>query len=139
MSNGLTDVAINSMLNHQFATGTYTKPTGHKLHLYTGDPHAAGAEVDVVVEDTAYLAQTITFEDEGTTTNNRLYNDLACTFAAVVYGSGALPYDVTHWCVKDGGGVLMAAGAMPVTVNRVTGEPLVFAIGALSIELARAP
>jgi hypothetical protein len=139
MSNGLTDAAINEVLNHMFATGTYTKPTGHKLHLYKGDPHAAGAEVDVVVDDTAYLAQTITFEDEGTTTNNRLYNDLAATFAAVVYGSGAAAYDVTHWAVKDGSANILAAGAMPGTVNRVTGEPLVFSIGALYIELARTP
>lgn len=139
MSNGLTDAAINSVLNHMFATGTYAKPTGLKLHLYKGDPHAAGAEVDAVVDDTAYAAQSITFEDEGTTTNNRLYNNLAATFAAVVYGSGAAAYDVTHWAVIDGSANLMAAGAMPVTVNRVTGEPLVFSTGALYIELARTP
>lgn len=137
MSSGISDVANASILNHMFATGTYAKPTGHKLHLYTGDPHGAGTEVDDVVDDTAYAAQNITFEDEGVTTNNRVYNDATVTFAAVVYGSGAAPYDVTHWAVKDGSGVLMAAAPFPTPIERVVGEPLVLNPLALYVELAR--
>ena len=137
MANGLSEYAIDNVLNHLFATGTFAKPTGHKLHLYGGDPHGGGSEISAVVDDTAYAAQTITFEDEGVTTDDRVYNDLACTFAAVVYGTGAAAYDVTHWAVKDGSGNILAAGVMPTTVNRVVGEPLVFAIAAIYIELAR--
>lgn len=137
MANGLSEYVIDNVLNHLFATGTFAKPTGHTLHLYTGDPHGAGTEVSAVVDDTAYAAQSISFEDEGTTTEDRVYNDSACTFAAVVYGSGAAPYDVTHWAVKDGSANLLAGGALPTTVSRLAGEPLVFSIGAIYIELTR--
>ena len=93
--------------------------------------------MDVVVDDTAYAAQSITFGDEGVTVDDRVYNNLACTFAAVVYGSGAAAYNVTHWAVEDGSANMLAAGALPVTVSRLVGEPLVFAVGALYVELAR--
>lgn len=138
MANGLSEFAIDGVLNHLFSDATsLTKPTGLKLHLYKGDPHAAGAEVDVVVDDTAYLAQSITFEDEGTTTDDRCYNDLACTFAAVVYGTGAASYDVTHWAVFGDTTNLLSAGELPTPVTRLVGEPLVFAIGAIYNELTR--
>jgi len=137
MANGLAEYAIDNVLNHLFATGTFAKPTGHTLHLYDGDPHGGGTEVSDTVDDTAYVEQSITFEDEGVTTDDRVYNDLACTFPAVVYGSGAAAYDVTHWAVKDGSGNMLAAGELPVTVTRLVGEPLVFAVGAIYVELAR--
>jgi len=138
MANGLSEFAIDGVLNHLFSDAiSLTKPTTLKLHLYTADPHAAGAEVSVTVDDTAYAAQAITFEDEGTTTDDRCYNDLACTFAAVVYGSGGVPYNVTHWAVFADTTNLLAAGAMPTTVTRLVGEPLVFAIAAIYVELTR--
>ncbi|RLA45290.1 MAG: hypothetical protein DRQ97_09945 [Gammaproteobacteria bacterium] len=137
MSSGLSNLAIESMLNHMFATGTYSKPAGHKLHLHVADPHASGAEVDVVVDDTAYAEQTITFDDEGDTADKRVYNDALITFPAVVYGTGAAAYDVTHWSVQDGSGVLMAAGPLPTTVTRNAGEPMALNIGAIYIELER--
>jgi hypothetical protein len=137
MANGLSDATISEVLDHLLGNGSYTAPATFQLQLYTGDPHGAGSEVNVTTEDTAYLEQSITFEAEGTTTNNRAYNDLACTFAAVVYGTDAAPYDVTHWCVVDSLDAIIAAGAMPTTVNRLVGEPLVFAIGAIYVALER--
>ena len=137
MANGLSEYAIDNVLNHLFATGTFAKPTGHTLHLYNGDPHGAGTEVSAVVDDTAYAAQSITFGDEAAVAEDRVYNNGAITFAAVVYGSGAAPYDVTHWAVKDGSANMLAAGALPTTISRLAGEPLVFAISAIYIELAR--
>ena len=137
MANGLSEYVIDNVLNHLFATGTFAKPTGHTLHLYNGDPHGAGTEVSAVVDDTAYAAQAITFSDEGTVVEDRVYNNSAETFAAVVYGSGAAPYDVTHWAVKDGSANLLAAGALPTTITRLAGEPLVFAVESIYIELTR--
>jgi hypothetical protein len=134
---GLSDGVITSVLNHLFATGTYAKPTGHKIHLYTGDPYGAGDEVDAVVDDTAYAAQSITFDDEGVTFDHRVYNDALVTFPAVVYGTGAASYDVTHWVVKDGSGNLLAAGAFPVPIERLAGQPLAMNAGAIYIELTR--
>lgn len=134
---GITDGAMSSILNHMFATGTYSKPTGLKLHLHKAEPNGGGAEVSAVVDDTAYAAQTITFDDEGVTTNNRVYNDAVITFPAVIYGSGAAPYTVSHWSVKDGSAVMMATGAFPTPISRLAGEPLALAIEALYIELTR--
>lgn len=137
MSSGLSDATIENVLNHIFATGTYSKPTGLTLHLYKGDPHQAGAEVDDTVDDTAYAAQSITFANEGATQDNRVYNDSLVTFPAVVYGSGAAAYDVTHWAIKDGSSNLLAGAPFPTTISRVAGEPLALNIGAVYIELAR--
>jgi hypothetical protein len=137
MSSGLSDAANSSVLNHMFATGTYAKPTGLLLLLYTGDPHAAGAVVNVTTEDTAYVAQSITFDDEGVTTNNRVHNSSVITFPAVVYGTDAAAYDVTHWVVTDGSAAFMAGGAFPVAISRIAGQPLAFNAGALYIDLSR--
>mgnify|MGYP001815697797 CR=1 FL=1 len=138
MANGLSEFAIDGVLNHLFSDAiSLTKPTTLRLRLYKGDPHAACAEVDAVVDDTAYAEQAITFEDEGTTTDDRVYNDLACTFPAVVYGTGAAAYDVTHWAVFADSTNMLAAGALPTTVSRLAGEPLVFAVGAIYVELTR--
>jgi len=134
---GITDVAISSILNHMVATGTYAKPTGLKLHLYKAEPNGGGAEVSAVVDDTAYTAENIAFADEGVTTNNRCYNSGVVTFDAVVYGSGAAPYNVTHWAVKDGSGVMMWTGAFPTTISRVAGEPLALNAGAIYLEITR--
>ena len=137
MSQGLSDTAIASVLNHIFATGTYTKPTGLKLHLYKGDPHSGGAEVDDVVDDTAYAAQPITFDDEGVTEAGRVYNNGFVGFDPVVYGSGAASYVVTHWGVKDDYDLLLAGGPFPTAIERLAGEPMGLAPGALFIELTR--
>lgn len=139
MANGASDDLINKVINHVVGGTAYTQPVSLTLHLYNGDPHGAGTEVSDTVDDTAYAAQTITFENEGTTTNNRSYNDLAATFAAVVYGSGGAAYNVTHWAVKDNLSNLVWAGTLPndVTISRVTGEPLVFAVGSIYFEMTR--
>jgi hypothetical protein len=140
MSHGLTtgaSGAIKAVLNHMFATGTYSKPTGLKLRLYKAEPNGGGAVVSAVVDDTAYLQQTITFDDEGDTAANRVYNDALITFPAVVYGSGAAPYVVTHWAVVDGSAVMLATGEFPTPITRNAGEPLALNVGALYIELTR--
>lgn len=133
MAQGLSDYLIGNLLNHCFATGTFSKPTGHKLHLYKSDPVTGGSEVSAVVDDTAYAAQTITFSDEGAVTNNRVYNNATVTFAAVVYGSGAAAYNVTHYAVKDGSANVLSTGAFPATIQRTVGETLVFASQAIYI------
>ena len=134
---GLSDYAINKVLNHLFTGTASTAPTGLKVHLYNGDPHGAGTEVSAVVDDTAYASQSITFESEGTTTNNRSYNTNTITFGAVVYGSGAAAYSVTHAAIKDGSGNLLDAGPLPATITRNAGEPLVFNAAAIFVSLAR--
>jgi hypothetical protein len=120
-----------------FGPGTYTKPTGHKLHLYKAEPNGGGAEVANPADDTAYVAQNITFAAEGVgggAINNRVYNSAPVTFAAAALGA---PYTVSHWAVKDGLGVMMATGAFPTPIPRVVGEPLALNIDAIYVEITR--
>ena len=137
MAAGFTDYLIGNLLNHCFASGTFTKPTGLTLHLYKGDPHSGGVEVSAVVDDTAYASQSITFENEGTTTNNRCYNTNTITFPAVVYGSGAAAYSVLYAVVKDGSANVLDGGPLPASVLRSVGEPLVFAPYSVFVAIAR--
>lgn len=140
MANGISDAANSSVLNHMFATGTYAKPTGHKLRLYKGaidESNLTTNHVSDTVDDTAYAPQTITFANEGATTNNRVYNNAIVTFPAVVYGSGAAAYTVTHAAIVDGSSNILAYGALPTSVERLVGEPLAFNVGALYIEMVR--
>lgn len=140
MANGISDAAIANVLNHMFATGTYSKPTGHKLRLYKGainESNLATNHVSDTVDDTAYAPQTVTFADEGGTTNNRVYINATVTFPAVIYGSGAAAYVVTHAAIVDGSNNILAYGTLPTAITRTVGEPLAFNSGALYIELAR--
>ena len=140
MANGLSDATITAVLDHLVGGTPYTAPTGLVLQLHKSDPHAGLDEVDDLVDDTAYAEQSISFEPAGTTTAGRAYNDTApVTFDPVVYGTGGpSSYTVSHWAVVDGLGALIAAGALPTPIERLTGEPLTFAIGAIYIELTRA-
>ena len=137
MEGGLSDYLITNALNHTFATGTFAKPTGLKLHLYTGDPFDGGTEVSAVVDDTAYASQSITFDNEGVTSAMRVYNNALITFPAVIYGSGAAPYDVWGWVVKDGSGNILAGSNFAGAISRVAGEPMAMNIGAIYVEVTR--
>jgi hypothetical protein len=136
MANGLSDYAITKILDYTFGAGVFTQPPSRTLHLYKADPTTGGLEVDVVVDDTAYASQVVTFGAEGAITNNRVYNNTAETFLAVIYGSGAASYIVTHWAVRDGANIL-ASGALPTPITRLVGEPLTVAISSIYVELAR--
>lgn len=137
MSQGLSDYLIAALLNHVFGSSTMTKPATLSIHLYTGDPHAAGPEVSDTVDDTNYAPQSISFADEGVTEPGKAHMDATVVFDPVAYGSGGAPYSVTHWAVKDGGGNLLVAAPFPAAVERLAGEPLAINSGALFVALTR--
>lgn len=131
MARGFTQYLVTKMLEHLFCGVAYTAPTSLSLRLYKSDPlnlaTPSTVEVDATVDDTAYAPQTVTFAigtyiDEGA----KLDAPSGITFPAVVYGSGAAAYDVTHYGVTDQGGVLLCSAPFPSTQNRAVGDPLVF-------------
>lgn len=132
--NGISDYLAQKYLDFVYGDGTWTKPSSLTLHLYKNDPGPddSGDEVSDTVDDTAYAAQTITYDSVPTADASIGYlikNDATETFAAVVYGSGAAAYDVSHWGVKDNSGNLLDYGPLPTTITREAGKTLVFNIG----------
>lgn len=114
---------------------TITRPTAWWIALYTSDPldDNSGDEVDAVVDDTAYARQTITFAD--VTTQGQTENNLAAIFAAVVLGSGAVPYTVTHFGIFDAvtAGNLIHHGPLCVPKELDVGDQANFATGDIII------
>lgn len=132
--NGISDYLADKYLDFVYGNATWTKPSSHTLHLYKNDPGAddSGDEVDDVVDDTAYAEQTVTYEtvpEADGSVGYLIKNASAVTFPAVVYGSGAAAYDVTHWAVKDNSGNLLDYGPLPTSITRETGKTLVFNAG----------
>ena len=131
MARGFTQYLVTKMLEHLFCGVAYTAPTSLSLRLYKSDPlnlaTPSTVEVDAVVDDTAYAPQTVTFAigtyiDEGA----KLDAPSGITFPAVVYGSGAAAYDVTHYGITDQDGVLLCSSPFAATQNRVASDPLTF-------------
>ena len=138
---GISNYLMQKLLDHASGVTAYTMPTSLTLHLYTDDPGPddTGTEVSDTVDDTAYAAQTLTMAAAVTDGSDawKSANDAVETFAAVVYGSGAAPYDVTHAAVKDQSGNLMFYATLPATTTRNVGEPFAFPIGAIFNRLNR--
>lgn len=112
----MSDYKEKKLLDFANNVASWTAPVTQYLALYKSDPGEAGAgqEVGIVVDDTAYARQAVTFGAAtlgtgiATTTN-------AQTFAAVVYGSGAAPYTVTHIGILDSAGTsVVTAGSFVV-------------------------
>ena len=133
------DYMENASLDHNLGVTQLTYQAGGMfLALFTADPTDANLtanEVDVVVDDTAYARQAITF---GTATAGSSSNTNAQTFAAVVYGSGAAAYDVTHIGVYDAvtGGNLRYHAPLVATVNRLATKSMTFEIGTVAVSLS---
>ena len=133
---GQSDYLESASLNHVLTATPYTSPNA-TLHvaLHIGDPldsNAGATEVDVVVDDTAYARQPVTFGANAggvsATTNTQ-------TFGAVVYGSGAAPYTITHVGIYDAltaGNLLYSVAIVPQRTLSV-GQIASFDTGAITI------
>lgn len=133
---GKSDYLENAVLNHVLTATAYTSPNATLyLSLHTGDPlddNSGATEVDVVVDDTAYARQSITF---AAASGGVSASSNAQTYGAVVYGSGAAPYVVTYFGIYDAataGNLLYSA---PLSPNRTlsTGQILTFDSGAITV------
>lgn len=142
MSKGLSDYLMEQVLNHIYGAGTFSKPTGLTVHLYTSDPGPddSGTEVNTTTEDTAYAAQSISFSAAATDGSDawKIANSAQVTFPAVVYGTDGTPYTVTHAAVKDGSDNLLDYGPIP-NISRETGKTLVLPVGQIFTRLSRTP
>ena len=137
----MSDYLENKLLNHVLNNTAYTPPASVYVALFTADPTDAfvtANEVSATVNDTAYARQSVTHTTASGTTGT-VTNTNAQTFAAVVYGSGATPYTVTHYGYCDaltGGNLLFSASITGTGIVRSTGVALTFDIGQLSAVLA---
>lgn len=135
----LSDYAEKKLSDHIHGVATFTLPTGNYLALFKSDPTdtGSGTEVSATVDDTAYARQSITWAACNATSGIALSSN-AQTFAAVVYGSGAAPYTVTHIGIFDAAtsGNLLEYAPLNASISRVVGKTLVFDIGALSSTFA---
>ena len=129
----MADYLEKAILDHILTSNAYSSPnlTLH-LALFTSDPTDAntGGEVDTVVDDTAYARQAIAF-DAANATEGTSASNTAQTFAAVVYGSGAADYDVTHFGIFDAltVGNLLYQAELTAPITRSVGQTLIFDAG----------
>ena len=134
----LSDYKEKKLLDHANGAAAWTAPANQYVALFKTDPGetGAGTEVSAVVDDTAYARQLITFGAATLGTGIALSTN-AQTFAAVVYGSGAAAYTVTHLAVFDAltAGNLLDYGALNASISRVVGKTLVFDIGSITSAL----
>lgn len=134
----LSDYKEKKILDHVNNVASWTAPTTQYLALFKTDPTDAntGTQVSATVDDTAYARQAITFA-AATSGIGLALSSNAQTFAAVVYGSGAAPYTVTHIGIFDAltAGNLLDYAPLNASISRVVGKSLVFDIGSLSVAL----
>lgn len=132
----LSNYKEKKLLDHANNVTAWTAPTAQYLCLYKTDPTDAdtGTETSIVVDDTAYLRQSMTF-GAATSGIGQAATTNAQTFAAVVYGSGAAPYTVTHIGIRDGSNAVITTGSFVVGNTytiKVVGDTNFVSIGASS-------
>jgi len=134
----MSDFLEKSILDHILTGTAYASPNASlHLALFTADPtdlNIVANEVDIAVDDTAYARQSIAFDAAHATAGTSI-STTAQTFPAVVYGSGAADYDVTHFAIYDAltAGNLLYSGKMSAPVTRAVGKTLVFDIGNITV------
>lgn len=130
------DYLEDAILNHILSATGYASPNATlHLALFVADPTDANItanEVETTVLDTAYARQPISFAaaSGGTSASSN-----AQTFAAVIYGSGAADYNVTHFAIYDAltVGNLLYHNALSAPINRQASKALLFDTGNISV------
>lgn len=131
----MSDFLETSLRTHVFRTGSYTKPTGLTVHLYTAAPGDAGGGTEVTGGSYASVARNpldANWSAPDTT------GGLTDNVAALVYPAPSANWGVvTHVAIKDQVPNFLFHGALTVakTVNASDPAPE-FAIGALDITFA---
>lgn len=134
----LSDYKEKKLLDHANGVASWTAPATQYLALFKSDPGetGSGTEVSTSVDDTAYARQAIAFA-AATLGAGTAVTSSAQTFPAVVYGSGAAAYTVTHLAVFDAatGGNLLDYAPLTASIVRAAGKTLVFDAGAITSSL----
>lgn len=132
----LTDYTEDEIIKHLFRTGSFTKPAGLHVALFTAAPGEAGGGTEVTGGSYARAASapgdanwTATSLGNGTTSNA-----VTVTFPAPTANWGS----VTHWGIFDaatGGNLLIyAALTTAKTINSGDAAPS-FGVGALTFQI----
>lgn len=134
----MSDYLEKALLDHKNNVTPYTAPSTIYLALFKSDPGEAGSgtEVSVTVDDTAYARKAITFA-AATSGVGTAVSSNAQDFDAVVYGSGAAQYTVTHFATFDAltGGHLLEYNAFGAPIVRSVGKTLTLPAGSLTTAL----
>lgn len=116
----MSDAKEKLVLDHFNNVAPYVATTQF-VALYKTNPTDtnSGTEVSAAVDDTAYARQPITWAAATSGTGIALSSN-AQTFAAVVYGSGAAAYNVTHFAIFTAltGGVMLDYEALNASISR---------------------
>lgn len=129
----------NAMLNHILTATAYPSPNSSlHLGLFKADPtddFITANEVDVLADDTAYARQSLAFAESAAPDNGESLNTSAATFAAVVYGTGATAYKVTHIGIFDAltAGNLLYHTPLTAPVTREVSKTLTFDIDTVKV------
>jgi len=132
----MSDYFEKKILDHKNNVTPFTATTMF-LALFKANPTDLDSinEVSPVVDDTAYARQSITWAAATLGTGIALSSN-AQNFAAVVYGTGGVPYTVTHMAIFDTAGTATVTAGSFVVGRRYTiltvGTTSFTAIGAAS-------
>lgn len=131
----MSDYLEASIRTHIFRTGSFTKPTGLTVHLYTAAPGETGGGTEV--SGGSYAAQSLNPLDANWTAASGT-DGLTDNASAITYPSPTANWGVvTHVAIKDQASnyLLYGALAQSKTVNNGDAAPN-FPIGALDITFA---
>jgi hypothetical protein len=131
----MTDFLEVEIRKHVFRTGSYTKPTGLTIHLYTAAPSDTGGGTEVT--GGSYASQTLNPLDANWTgasaTDGLTDNASAITFPAPTANWGV----VTHVAIKDQSANYLFHGILTQSKTVNSGDPAPnFPIGALDVTFA---
>lgn len=115
----------SKVLRHIINAATFTPPTTLYLALYASDPGEADSGTELSGGSPAYARKPITW---GTEANGTVANSVA---VSVNVPNG----QTTHWGIRDAvtGGNLLYSDSFESPIDTVSGTPLVFAIGDITI------
>lgn len=132
----LTNYTEDELIKHLFRTGSFTKPAGLYVALFTAAPGEAGGGTEVSGGSYARVSTAPGDANWAATSagNGTTSNAAAITFPAPTANWGS----VTHWGIFDassGGNLLVyAALTTPKTVNNGDAAPS-FGVGALTFQV----
>lgn len=131
----MSDFLEASIRTHIFRTGSYTKPTGLNIDIYTAAPGEAGGGTKVSGGSYAAVARNPLDANwtAASSTDGLTDNAAAITFPTPTANWGI----VTHVGIEDQAANLLLYGALTVSKTVNTGDPAPnFPIGALAVTFA---
>jgi len=124
---GMSNYLENEILDHVLGTGSFTSPATVYVGLFTSDPTDAGSGTEA--SGSGYAREAASF---GAASSGSASNDAEINFGAPSGGNWGT---ITHFGIFDAStsGNLLIHGALTASKATADGDPVTFAIGALTI------